>query len=138
RILPDVLVRHADRAVTDERGVAAQQLVQHAAGGVHVGAGVDRLAARLFRGEVLGGADHGAGLRHRGRAAGQGPGDAEVHDLDLAVLVQHHVAGLDVPVDDAVPVAELQGGADVGGYFQGAAGHQPPFGGQHLLEGPAV
>src|SRR6185437_13302776 len=90
------------------------------------------------RRQVLRRADHRRRLSHRGRAAGQRPGDAEVHDLDLAGLGQHYVARLDVAVDDAVPVAEVEGRTDVADDLQGPPGHQPALGREHLLEGAAV
>ena len=108
RRLAYVLVRHADRRVADERRPADQQLIEQAAGRVDVGTGVDGLAARLLRGEVLRGADHRRRLRHGGAGVGDRPGDAEVHHLDRARLGQHDVGRLDVAVDDAglVAVAE--------------------------------
>lgn len=47
------------------------------------------------------GADDALRLRHRGRGIVDRAGDAEVHDLDHALLGNHDVAGLDVAVDDA-------------------------------------
>ena len=108
RVLADVLVRNGDRRVADERRPPGQQLEEQAAGGVDVRAGVDLLALGLLGREVLRGADDGLGLGHRGRAVGDGPGDAEVHDLDRAGRGQHHVGRLDVAVHDAHAVAVLQ------------------------------
>src|SRR5690606_16984100 len=75
-----------------------------------VGAGVDGLATSLLRGEVLGGAENGAGVGNRGRVVRNGTGDAEVHDLDLAVLRDHDVARLDIAVHDQGAVAVLERG----------------------------
>ena len=52
--------------VADERRPAGEQLVEHAAGGVEVGAGVDGAALRLLGREVLRGADDRLRLGHRG------------------------------------------------------------------------
>ena len=56
-----------------------------------------------FGRHVLGGA-----FDHAAVALVQPARDAEVAQLDRPVLVHQHVAGLDVPVDDAVPLQELQ------------------------------
>ncbi len=109
-----MLVGDRDRGVAGERGLAGEQLEEHAAGGVDVAAGVHGLAAGLLRGQVLGGADHRGGLGDRCLPVGHRARDAEVHDLHRAVAGDHHVGGLDIPVHDPVPVAEVQCGADVG------------------------
>ena len=106
-LLADVLVGHGDRAVPDERRPAGEELVEQAARGVDVRARVHGLAAGLLGGEVLRGADDRRGLGHRVGVAHR-PGDAEVHDLDVAARRQHDVAGLDVAVDDPRTVAVVQ------------------------------
>jgi hypothetical protein len=44
----DVLVRHRDRRLTAEGGAAGEQLVEHDAGGIQVGAPVDGFALGLL------------------------------------------------------------------------------------------
>ena len=70
------------------------------------------LAHRLLGRHVGRRTERHAGLGHA-RAAGllHGEGDAEVGDQGLAVL-QQDVLGLDVAVDDAALVGELEGGGD--------------------------
>ena len=120
--LPDVGDGDRDKGVTEERRPPGQQLVEHAAGGVEVGARVGGLATRLLRREILRGADHSRGLRHRGTDVAQRAGDAEVHDLDVAVGGDHHVAGLDVAVHDAGAVAVVERVEDAARDLQGPLG----------------
>ena len=61
------------------------------------------------------GLGHRVGVAHR-------PGDAEVHDLDVAARREHDVAGLDVAVDDPRAVAVVQRREDARGDLQGPLG----------------
>ena len=80
-----------------------QHLEEHAADGVHVGAGVHRGSAhRLLGAHVLRRSDGQAGPG-QARLIPQGPGDAEVRHQGMA-FAQHDVGRLDVPMDDAPPV----------------------------------
>ncbi len=75
-----------------------EHLVEHRAAGVDVGAGVGAVVGDDLRREVGDGADQRpAG---RGRCGADGPGQAEVGDLDVAVGGDEDVLGLDVAVDD--------------------------------------
>ncbi len=121
-ILADVLVGHGDGGVADERWLPSEDFVQHATQRVDVGAGVDGFAARLLRRQVLGGADHRGGLGDAVARVGERAGDAEVHHLHGAGLADHDVRGLDVAVDDAVLVAEVQRLAGVGDDLDGLPG----------------
>jgi hypothetical protein len=138
RLLADVLVGDRDGGVADERWPAREQLVEQAPGGVEVAAGIDLLATRLLGREVLGGADHGRGLRHRRARVGEGPCDPEVHDLDLAGAGQHHVGRLDVAVHDAAPVAVVERVEHACGDLQRPLGQQPATGVQQLAQRRAV
>ena len=51
-------------------------------------------------------------------------GQAEVTDLGLASLGQHHVVGLQIAVDDAVAVCFGQAGGDVQGQPGGSGDRQ--------------
>ena len=88
--------------------------------------------------QVLRGADHLGGLGHRGLGVADRPGDAEVHHLDLGRPGQHHVAGLDVPVHDAVAVAVVQRPQHPVGDLQRPLREQPPVVAEQFAQGPAV
>ena len=122
RLLLHVRVRDRQRRVRVERQPPGDQLEEHDADRVQVGPGVHPAAERLFGGEVLRGAHDHAGLRHRRHAGLHGAGDAEVHHLDDAALGHHHVARLDVPVDQAHLVADLQRRQHVRGDLQRLVG----------------
>ena len=91
-----------------ERALARGHLVEDRAERELVGPEVERLAAGLLRRHVADRAEHRAGLRRlRGREVRgllrlrlQELREAEVEDLDGPVLRDHHVLGLQVPVDD--------------------------------------
>ena len=94
-----------------ERRLAAEHLVEDAAERVDVGARADlALAHRLLGAHVVRRAERHARLGHAGaaRLAG-GERDAEVGHEGGAV-VEQDVLGLDVAVDDVVPVRVVQGG----------------------------
>ena len=107
-------LRHDGLGVGAGEGrLTRQHLVGHRAQGVHVAPGTDvALAHRLFGRHVGGRAEGHAGLGHAA-AAGllHGERDAEVGHEGLAIL-QQDVLGLDVAMDDAALVGELEGGRD--------------------------
>ncbi|MGX1504878.1 UNVERIFIED_CONTAM: hypothetical protein RKD43_003503 [Streptomyces graminofaciens] len=115
-------VRDRQRRVGVERQPAGQQLEEHDPDRIQVGTGVHTPAEGLLGGEVLRGADDHARLRHGRDARLHRTGDAEVHHLDDAALGHHHVAGLDVAVDQAHLVAGLQGREHVGGDLERLVG----------------
>ena len=103
-----MLVRDRYGGVTAERRPPREHLEEHDAGGVEVGARVDRLALRLLGREVRRGAEDRRGLRDGRRRVGYRAGDAEVHDLHLAGRGDHDVARLDVAVHHSGPVGVLE------------------------------
>ena len=88
---------------------ARHHLVKHHAQAVNVGAMVNLLAQDLLgahvRGRAHGPHGHGGGFGHAG--------DAEVCQQGCAILPQHDVAGLDIPVHETLGVGVMQGGADI-------------------------
>ena len=119
----DLLNGNADGGVGLKGEPPGEHLKEDDPGGVEVGPLVNNaFPPGLFRADVVHRADgpviHGSGLGHRHL------GDAEVHHLDAAVLFDHDVLGLDVPMDDAVVVGvaqgqhqlDAEGGSDVGAH----------------------
>jgi hypothetical protein len=90
---------------------AGDELVRHHPEGEDVGARIDLPAFDLLRGKVPGGAEGDSGL---GELADRvlRLGDAEVEDLDGAVLEYPDVGRLDVAVDDPPAMCEVEGLAD--------------------------
>ena len=112
-------------AVALPRPDAGEHLVQDDAERVDVRRRGRRLAAGLFRAEVVDGPHGRPGQRQL--RLGDRPGDAEVGDLHLAVAADEDVAGLDVAVDEPGGVGRGErarhGGPDAGDLArrQGAA-----------------
>ena len=93
-----MLVGNGNSRIAGKRRTAGQQLKQDNAGGVQVGTRVHLLTASLLGRQVLGSANDSVRLRHRRLRIGDRTRDTEVHDLHLAVIRQHDVARLDIPV----------------------------------------
>ena len=113
----DVLNGHRHGGVPLEGQAAGNHLIEHHAGGVQVGPGVDVAAPGLLRRDVV---HRPQGLLGEGAVAPGGhPGDAEVGHLHAAVPQDHDVVGLDVPVDDPPAVGVAQGLDDLGDEVEG-------------------
>ena len=113
-------VHRFDRGVSPERALSRQHLVEDRAEGEDVAAVVGGPAAHLLGRHVADGAEHRAGL---GRAEGRGAGrlgrrqqsfrQAEVEDLQAAVVGDEDVLGLEIPVRDSVLVRGGQAARDL-------------------------
>ena len=97
-VLVDVPEGDLGGHLAGERLPAGEHLEEHDARGVDVGAGVGDAPGDQFRRQVGDGAEQDAGAGGRG---GGGAGQAEVGDLDPAVVGEDDVLGLDVAVHDA-------------------------------------
>ena len=78
--------------------LTGEQLVDDDADGEQIGAGVERLAAHLFRRHVVGGADAFGALLT------VDDGKPKVTQLELTVAADEQVGRLDVGVDDCLPM----------------------------------
>ena len=103
----EVLRDDADRVVAEERRRAGEQLVEHRAERVEVGAGVGRATRRLFRSEVRDGADDHA-LDRETRLVDV-DGQPEVAELRGTARGEPDVGRLEVAVHDAERVRVRQG-----------------------------
>ena len=97
---PLALVLHADRErrVALERHTARHHLEEDDPQRIDIRALVDLLPLDLLRRHVLRRPDHHPGARDP--FPPERPGDPEVHDPGVPVLVHHDVLGLQVAVDD--------------------------------------
>jgi hypothetical protein len=84
---------------------AREQLVSHRAEREDVGPAIHALPHHLLGGHVADRAHH---RPEGGQVRGLEPGHPEVHHLDAAILGDHDVRGLHVPVDVAVPVCVVE------------------------------
>ncbi len=124
RIVAEDRADQARLALAREGLPSRRHLVEHGAEREDVRARVGLAAFELLRRHVLEGAEHRAplrqrlarlGLRRQGRGSGKRAvpsrrlelRQTEVEELDPA-LRQHHVAGLQVAMDDALPVRLVQ------------------------------
>ncbi len=98
-----------------ERTPPRDHLVEDHADGPHVGAVVDLASLQQLGREVARGPEHHSRLREVGvgRLAAGPARDAEVEDLDRPVVREPDVRGLDVAVDDAHAMGEVEPAADV-------------------------
>ena len=90
--------QHRDIVFPGKRPASGQHLVEHDAQRPHVGARVERIAARLLGRHVGDGAEDHPRARHV--VLGRELGETEVQDLDDAVGRDNQVRGFDVAVDD--------------------------------------
>ena len=119
-----------------ERVLPGDQVIEHDAQRVDVGARVDAVAANLLGRHRVRRAEPGAddGQPALARVGVQQLGDAEVQQLDHALaadLGDEDVARLEVAVDDAEIVRRLQRGADRLQNLQHLAGREAPALVQH-------
>ncbi len=128
-----------------EGALARGHLVEDRAHGKLVRTKVEGLAAGLLGRHVADRAEHRAGLRRlSGRQIRdllglllEELGEPEVEDLDRAVLRDHHVLGLQVPVDDPGGVRLGEPVGHLVGEVEQLPGRQRP-GMEHLAQRPAV
>ena len=121
-----MLAQHLTQGVPPKRGLTRQTLVRHDREGVLVGAAGERLAVQLLRRHVGRGA-HGAARLRQGHGS-ERLCHAEVAHQGPAVLIDHHVGRLHVPMHHAAFVGVMEGAGNL--LHDAEATHQlqgPPF-----------
>ena len=129
----EMLADDSDGVVADEGWPARDHFVEHASDGIEVGPGTDVAAHGLLRGHVSDGSHHGAGLSQPG--AIESDREAEVADFrhrparvqrrvrrgrgGLVWGGQPDVSRLQVAVDEAVAVGEVEAGTHLSGDAEG-------------------
>ncbi len=107
-VVVHVLVGDLDRCLALVRLGPGEELEEHHAGGVDVGAGIGLALDDQLRSQVGDAADQHALGGVLGLGA-DGLGQPEVGDLDPAVVGDQHVLRLDVAVDQPRPVGRAEG-----------------------------
>ena len=143
--LPDDRDERLRSGLSLERALARGHLVDDRAEGELIGAVIHGLAARLLGRHVSGCSHDGARFGRRDDGGGKDRrvlrrrlgqlGQAEVEDLDVAVLRDHQVLGLQVAMDDARGVSLGEAFGDLGGEVEEAPSRQRLSGGDELAQG---
>ena len=120
RVVRDLLAGHLHHVVCVEGELAREHLVHHDAHRVQVALGVGLVSPRLLGADIVDAAHRLPAVLDLVLRPGDA-GDAEIHHPQLAVVQQHDVLGLDVPVDDAVAVGVVEGAEDLADEVDGLA-----------------
>ena len=141
------LIEDGGERLAGERRAAGRHLEDHGAERKDVGAGIDRLAERLLRSHITGGPEreavgrrvtsHGRGLRIRGGRRPEELGQSEVENLDPFLGGDHHVAGLQIPVQDTRGVRARQAVSQLAGDGQCLRQRQRGARSQELAQAPS-
>src|SRR5208337_69289 len=102
RVAGDAGVHDRERVVAIERHYADSHFVQHCAKAENVGPRIPALPFDLFGGHIIGRADSWRKTGECDSSTLCGPGDAEVHDPDSAVVADHDVLRFEVTMDYTV------------------------------------
>ena len=111
----DMLNGNGDRGLAVIGGLAGEHLIHYNTQRVQVAAVVDSAALGLLGRDVVDRAQRLTGQGILGRADA---GNAKISDLDAAVLEDHNIMGLNVPMDDATVMGMIQRTGDLHGEMQ--------------------
>ena len=107
RSLLEVCVEGRDLGAAPEGRRPGEALVEDAGERVLVGATVDLVAADLFGRNVVARPERADGVQRRCHFA-ERPGQTEVGEVDVLVLIEEQVRGLDVAVDEPARVCRVE------------------------------
>jgi hypothetical protein len=138
RLLPEQLQNGGHRGLPLKGHLPGEDLVDDHAQRIDVAAQIETLAACLLGTHVLGSAEYLAGGRQAGALLRRAPGNAEVHESDVAVGVEHDVAGLQIPVDDPFGVDRLESFSNLAGRVEGFGWRECALRSNQLLQGGAA
>ena len=116
-LVRDLLDGNLHHVVSVKGQMTREHLVHHDANRVDVAGAVGLIPFCLLRADIMHTAHRLAG-QHLIICPGN-TSDAEVHHAQLAVIQQHNILGLDIPVHDAVGVGVLQRLEDLGDEVHG-------------------
>ena len=108
----DVLQSHRHRRLPVIRGTTANHLIHHNAQGINIRPVIHPATLGLLRGDIV---DRAQCLPGQGILGRHDPGDTEVRHLGRAIFQNHHIVGLNVPVDDTLIVSVFQCSSDLHG-----------------------
>ena len=116
-LVRDLLDGNLNHVIGIKGQMSGKHLVHHDAHRVDVAGAVGLVSLGLLRADIMHAAHCLAG-QHLVICPGNA-GDTEVHHAQLAVIQQHNILGLDIPVHDAVGVGMLQRLEDLGDEVHG-------------------
>ena len=131
----DMLNGHRHRGFSVKGRPARHHLIHDNTEGIQIRSGIGVAALGLLGRNIVDGAQS---LLGQGIALAHNPGNAEVHDLDAAVLQHHHIVGLDVPMDNAPAMGVFQALGDLHGKMQGLLPVEHALDFHVLLQGNTV
>ena len=131
----DMLNGHRHRRLAVVGRMPCEHLIHDDAQGIEIGPEIDPAALGLLRGNIV---HRAQGFPGQGTLGRGHTGNAKVGHLYAAVLEDHDIVGLDVPVDDPAAVGMLQRLGDLRGKMQRLPPVENPLLLHILLERNAV
>ena len=135
RTAGDMLDGHRHRRFAIKRRTAGDHFIHNNAQGVQIRPAIHLAALGLLRGNIVHRAQSFLG---QSVTVGHDTGDAKVRHPDGAVFQQHHIMGLDIPMDQSTAVSVLQTLGDLGSEVKGLLPVEDTFHFHILLQRNAI